>query len=693
MADGAATPPGGVVFAHHQRVLRDARARLERFRDQGSIRDLWEAIRQLRTAPQDPARPEWTVPQRTLLADCLLHLWRARRDPEVLDEALRVARSAADLAGLPGTAPGDPDRDAMAAEAHHVAARVLREAARAASRVTGTHPRGAPGADPARRGERRPPTPDPATLPTAPPAPRPGTDADPDLASAPDRASDARPDLARSPGPDRSADLTPAPDLASAPDRALDARPDLSPGPDLTPDRGPGQDADLTPDPDRGPGQGADPASAQCPGTDPLAPAQETPAATVASDPDALLREAGERLEPACEALRDRPELLFPVLITLVDVARDRYRRSGDHRALSAVLPRLDALLATWPPPPAPVLPLAAVRARGRVLLDLAAEARSRGDDAEARGLAVRATVDHAAAADLAATRGAPAAETVHGLLELADARAAVTGDPGAGVVIAELRRALRAAGRDGELRLPVLHRLGDAHYTGFLRTREVSCLLSAERAYAGAQLLVDLDDPVRAELLTGQGRALVARAERTGDLAVATDAVRLLRGALAETPDSDPRLAGRRLLFGRALRLHHAAGGALTDLHEAEWVLGRAARGAEGDGRIAADAWLERGDVLVALARHGSAPTRLDQAVDCYRRAAEAATRAADPLTAARAHHQRGAVLERTAGPVHAGEAYRAAWEQWERAGATGDPRARATRERMRALTDDDSP
>src|SRR5439155_26483445 len=133
--------------------------------------------------------------------------------------------------------------------------------------------------------------------------------------------------------------------------------------------------------------------------------------------------------------------------------------------------------------------------------------------------------------------------------------------------------------------------------------------------------------------------------------IAVATDGVRVLREALAQTPESETRLAERRLLFGRALRQRRAAGGAPTDLHEAEWILARAARGAD-DPRTAAHAWLELGQVLAELAEEPGAAQKRDQAAESFRRAAEGAVRAGDALLAAQAHHLRGTVLERTAGP-----------------------------------------
>lgn len=95
-------------------------------------------------------------------------------------------------------------------------------------------------------------------------------------------------------------------------------------------------------------------------------------------------------------------------------------------------------------------------------------------------------------------------------------------------------------------------------------------------------------------------------------------------------------------------------------------------------------------GDVLLALARPRNATTaHEDQAAESYRHAATAAEAAGELLLCARALHRRGTVLERTAGPASALDAYRAAWANWQAAGGDQDPQARTTLERVRALTD----
>ncbi|MGW7204566.1 hypothetical protein [Streptomyces sp. NPDC054837] len=328
-----------------------------------------------------------------------------------------------------------------------------------------------------------------------------------------------------------------------------------------------------------------------------------------------------------------------------------------------------------------------AVLARGRLLLALADDARGRDAADEARTLALRAAADFESGVRLDGRHSAPSAVRCRALLDLAEARAVAAGDTGHPGVLEALERAVEAVRDQGPaLRVAALRRLAEAHTARYRHTAESAELVAADGYFTQAEALLGRDDPERAELLAGRGEVLVARAERGGELTVATDAVRVLRAALALTADSDPHLADRRLLFGRALRHHHGAGGTPTDLHEAEWVLARAARGARDD-RTAALAWLERGDVLLTLAGDAGAPEWLDLAADSYHHGVRSAERAGEPLLAARAHHQRGAVLERTAGPEHALESYRTAWALWQRAGAAQGPQARSTFERMTAL------
>jgi hypothetical protein len=528
------TPAAGVLIGHQGRVMDTARDRLARFQRHGTIRDLWEAIRLLRTAPADDRRPRRTVPLRTLLAECLLSLWQTRPDDGTLVDAEQNARLATEYADDTGVLATD------AARAHLVLGRVLRAQA-----------------------------------------------------------------------------------------------------------------------------DQAEPASRKA----------------------ELLTEAAEHLERSQQLLRGEPRAVLDAQLCGVEVAKERYALDGDRQLLIAAALRLDEVLGSWPY--REPLPHQAQVARGGLLLALSEDAARRGSADEARSLALRAVADFAA---VAATATDPSPQHCQVLLELAAARAAAAADPGAAEALAELRQALAVADAlpdQPELTLECLRRLGRAHAARYAHTADTAELTAADRAFARAQRLVPTDDPDRAQLLVERGRALVEWAARGGGLAVATDAVRVLREALAQTPESHPLLAERRLLFGQALRRRRAAGGAQTDLYEAEWILDRAARGAAPGSAdaLAARAWLERGGVLLDLAAGPGAEERWDQAAESFRRAADSAQRAGELLLAAQAYHQRGTVLERTAGRARALEAYRSAWELWQRSGAAGGPQARSTRERMLAL------
>ncbi|WP_328331358.1 MULTISPECIES: SAV_2336 N-terminal domain-related protein [unclassified Streptomyces] len=189
-------------------------------------------------------------------------------------------------------------------------------------------------------------------------------------------------------------------------------------------------------------------------------------------------------------------------------------------------------------------------------------------------------------------------------------------------------------------------------------------------------------DRPAR--LLTRLGRALGQRAERDGTPAELDTAVRRLREAVDETAESDPELAARRALLGALYLARYRATGGLTDLYEADWAHGAAARGAP-DPYAASRAWQARGDIAVLLARHTGTPDRLQQAAEHYLRA----TDVDDDGRAGAARAARAAVLEELAGPLEALREYRAALALLESAGPAGDSAAAGVRDAVARLTD----
>ncbi|MFI1963883.1 SAV_2336 N-terminal domain-related protein [Streptomyces pathocidini] len=224
--------------------------------------------------------------------------------------------------------------------------------------------------------------------------------------------------------------------------------------------------------------------------------------------------------------------------------------------------------------------------------------------------------------------------------------------------VLADLGRALELADpRDSDLRVRLLRRRAEVIWTYRPRGDGSDGLELARRSLREAADLVERDDPRHAKLLVFLGELALA-AEQAPD---AEDAVRLLREALSETSESHHALPQRRLLFGRALHARFLRTGSLADLHEADWILGAAARAADAPG-IAAQAWQLRGEVALALAAQTGSRERRQRAAADFRHAAEAWEERGDLLAAARARLRRGTVLESTAGPAHAVAEYRRA-------------------------------
>ncbi|MCX5451132.1 SAV_2336 N-terminal domain-related protein [Streptomyces nigrescens] len=353
----------------------------------------------------------------------------------------------------------------------------------------------------------------------------------------------------------------------------------------------------------------------------------------------------------------------------------------------------LTTLLDQWPS--GEQVPGEVYAARGGVLLDQARRA-ARGDAGgphPAEALAVRAADDLDTAAVLLRRRGGAADRLVcETLLDLAAARQ-LNGGAGRPSVLPTLERARALAHEldDRALEADSLRRTAAAQRAVHTRTGDLTALDAAIAALAAALRLTTPDSTEHSSLLAERGAALLLRArlepaEEPGKR-LANEAVHVLREALGRVAPHDPDLGSHRLLFGRALRLRYERQPSLADLHEADWILELAARGADVPDAVSAEAWLEVGDVQLLLDRRFDSRERHDRAAACYRRAAAAARRADSALPAARAHHRRGEVLEVTAGPRSALHAYRESWEQWQRAGEDTGPEAQRTRARMRAL------
>lgn len=274
------------------------------------------------------------------------------------------------------------------------------------------------------------------------------------------------------------------------------------------------------------------------------------------------------------------------------------------------------------------------------MLLDQARRA-ARGDAGPhpAEALAVRAADDLDTAAVLLRRRGGTADRLVcETLLDLAAARQ-LNGGAGLPSVLPTLERARALAHEldDRALEADSLRRTAAAQRAVHTRTGDLGALDAAIAALAAALRLTTPDSPEHSSLLAERGAALLLRArlepEEAPGKRLANEAVHVLREALGRVAPQDPDLGSHRLLFGRALRLRYEHRPSLADLHEADWILELAARGADVPDAVSAEAWLEVGDVQLLLDRRFDSRERHDRAAACYRRAAAAARRADSPL------------------------------------------------------------
>ncbi|MEU4205429.1 SAV_2336 N-terminal domain-related protein [Streptomyces sp. NPDC039022] len=428
--------------------------------------------------------------------------------------------------------------------------------------------------------------------------------------------------------------------------------------------------------------------------------AQERGAAGYPDGERSALEDAARHLDAACGLMGLLDPRVLESMVLRTEVLRrlaalppatGAAGRPGD--PLDEAEHALTTLLEQWPS--GEQVPGEIYAARGGVLLDQARRAAGTdtGTEAYTGALALRATADLDTATVLLRRKGGTADRKVcETLLELAQARSLLGAGTGPDAVLPVLARARALARelRDPALEAESLSRTAAAHRAVHTRTGDAGALDKAIEALAAALRLTTPDSPEHSSLLAERGAALLLRArlESSGEQGkrLANEAVHVLREALGRVAPNDPELGSHRLLFGRALRLRHDRQPSLADLHEADWVLELAARSSP-DPAVAAEAWLEVGDVQLALDRRFGSRERHDRAAACYRRAAADADRAGSPLLAARAHHRRAGVLEDTAGPQAALVAYRESWEQWQHASEENGPEARRTRERMHAL------
>ncbi|MGW1049656.1 SAV_2336 N-terminal domain-related protein [Streptomyces sp. NPDC002521] len=238
---------------------------------------------------------------------------------------------------------------------------------------------------------------------------------------------------------------------------------------------------------------------------------------------------------------------------------------------------------------------------------------------------------------------------------------------------------ALRAAGDDKELRFACHAWAAGIHRDRYDRSGDPAQLDRAVDAWSQAGSQLGMDDPRRPETMDELGRALFerfGRAEEPDDLA---RAVLVLRRAVELSLPDDPRLPMRRRSLADAYSTRYQRTGVLTELYEADWLLGEAVRGSD-DPVLLAECWISRANLMLALYERTEAVTHLHGAIDCFGKAVEYAEEAGDDALMAEALRGRARARERQGRPATARSDYEAARRLTNPASA-GDTQQRPSR------------
>ncbi len=293
---------------------------------------------------------------------------------------------------------------------------------------------------------------------------------------------------------------------------------------------------------------------------------------------------------------------------------------------------------------------------RGRLWLDLARQLAGQGAvtipaPATSEAAEVRRSAAESAAAsaieDLQAAlypeHALPAVERSRTWLDVASA-AEIEGPTGRDgeprLLLIALDQALDAAGDDDALRTECHIRTAAARWASHLRTGDHRARELALQEWEFALLLLHEDDPRLPVVLTYCGTALC---ERRGPRD-ARRAVDLLRRAVDATFPDDPELPARRRLLADAHVRRYRQARVVSDLYEADWLLGEAVRGSE-EPRFLALCLLSRGAAHEDLHERLGGADHLDQAARHYSEAAEHAREAEADELRAEALYGRGRV------------------------------------------------
>ncbi|MGW5864238.1 SAV_2336 N-terminal domain-related protein [Streptomyces sp. NPDC055239] len=353
-----------------------------------------------------------------------------------------------------------------------------------------------------------------------------------------------------------------------------------------------------------------------------------------------LLHEAAAVLDEALGAAADGSVAHADAALELAAVQHELWHVTQDAHFLQQALAALPGNSAQWPADRRRALLLR----RGRLLL--------------ADGNPAAAARDLRVACDLLDAEGAPDGVRCPALLDLAEALRGIETPEATAAVFA---RAEQAAGTDPGLRLRCLSAQAAFHEaTGDHQ--------GADRAYEAAAGLAPPDSARRSGLLTLWGESLLRRAAADTGAVIVDRAENVLREALTALPARAPdrgRLLG---LVGGALAQRFRHLGFLPDLFESRHLLGQAIRGTH-DARVRAEGRLQLGRVIVELRRRTGTPV-LAEALQAYEHAEQEARiaygRAPGSVTAARALHGQGGVLELMGRSTAARTAYRSAADEW---------------------------
>ncbi|MFC9913886.1 SAV_2336 N-terminal domain-related protein [Streptomyces sp. NPDC127197] len=200
-----------------------------------------------------------------------------------------------------------------------------------------------------------------------------------------------------------------------------------------------------------------------------------------------------------------------------------------------------------------------------------------------------------------------------------------VSGAVEVGPLVEAWQEALAAAGNDEALRLECLLLIARMSWSGYQNARDERQLDSAIEAWTQAERLLGEDHPDRPDMLAAFGAALLEKARLQDAIDTASRAVVVLRAALQETPMAHPDIPVRWMNLSLAHFRRYELQEVLSDLYEAEWLLGEAIRCAD-QPEFLVRCWTTRGAMLTSLYSRTATLTHLHRAIECYGQAVELA-------------------------------------------------------------------